>query len=68
MVLVHCGKNTERSMTMELIGTYRHELKYLISPADHHALRQRLRAVMKRDPHVGADGRYTIRSVYFDNY
>ena len=53
---------------MELIGTYRHELKYLISPADHHALRQRLRAVMKRDPHVGADGRYTIRSVYFDNY
>ena len=53
---------------MELIGTYRHELKYQISPADHHALRQRLRAVMKRDPHTRADGLYTIRSVYFDNY
>ena len=41
---------------MELTGSYRHELKYQISPADHHALRQRLRAVMKRDPHTRADG------------
>ena len=53
---------------MELTGSYRHELKYQISPAGHHALRQRLRAVMKRDPHTQADGLYTIRSVYFDNY
>ena len=53
---------------MELTGNYRHELKCQISPADHLALRQRLRTVMKRDPHVGADGLYTIRSVYFDNY
>ena len=53
---------------MELTGSYRHELKYQISPADYYALRQRLRAVMKRDPHTGADGLYTIRSVYFDNY
>ena len=59
---------TERSMTMELTGSYRHELKYQISPADHHALRQRLRTVMKCDLHTGADGLYTIRSVYFDNY
>ena len=53
---------------MELIGSYRHELKYQISPADHLALRQRLRTVMTADPHAGADGCYTIRSVYFDNY
>lgn len=53
---------------MELTGTYRHELKYRIDPADYYALRQRLKAVMKRDPHTGADGRYTIRSIYFDNY
>ena len=53
---------------MELNGSYRHELKYQISAANHHALRQRFRAVMKRDPHAGADGLYTIRSVYFDNY
>ena len=53
---------------MELTGSYRHELKYQISPADYHALRQRLRTVMKRDLHTGADGLYTIRSVYYDNY
>lgn len=53
---------------MELTGSYRHELKYQTNPADHHALRQRLRTVMKCDPHTGADGLYTIRSVYFDNY
>ena len=53
---------------MELTGSCRHELKYQISPADALALRQRLRTVMQRDPHAGADGRYTIRSVYFDNY
>ena len=53
---------------MELTGSYRHELKYQIGPADHLALRQRLKAVMQQDPHTGADGRYTIRSVYFDNY
>ena len=53
---------------MELTGEYRHELKYLITPADYLALRQRLRTLMKADPHVGADGCYIIRSVYFDNY
>ena len=52
---------------MELTGTYRHELKYAITAADYLALRQRLRTVMQADPHAGADGRYTIRSVYFDN-
>lgn len=47
---------------MELTGNYRHELKYQIGPADHLALRQRLKAVMQQDLHTGADGRYTIRS------
>lgn len=55
---------TERRITMEFTGSYRHKLKYPISPADALALRQRLRAVMKRNPHTV----YTIRSVYFDNY
>lgn len=53
---------------MELTGNYRHELKYQIGQADHLALRQRLKAVMQQDLHTGADRRYTIRSVYFDNY
>ena len=53
---------------MELTGKYRHELKYSISLADRMALVQRLRPLMQRDPHTDETGRYTIRSVYFDNY
>ena len=47
--------------------TYRHELKYQISMADYFAMRQRLRLVMKSDGHTREDGKYTIRSIYFDN-
>ena len=43
---------TERRITMEFTGSYRHKLKYPISPAVALALRQRLRAVMKRNPHT----------------
>ena len=46
---------------------YRHELKYAISYSDYLMLRHRLRQIMKPDPHVGDDGRYRIRSIYFDN-
>ena len=46
---------------------YRHELKYQIHFADYLAMRQRLRPVMKPDAHTRADGRYMIRSIYFDN-
>lgn len=53
---------------MELKGSYRHELKYQISEAEHLALAHRLKTVMRPDPHAGAEGRYTIRSIYFDNY
>lgn len=53
---------------MELNGKYRHELKYQIHLSDYYALRNRLRPVMKLDPHTGTEGIYTIRSVYFDNY
>ena len=44
---------------------YRHELKYQISQGDLLTLRMRLRAVMETDPHA-VDGRYDIRSLYFD--
>lgn len=53
---------------MKLDGSYRHEQKYPISESEYLALRQRLRPVMKPDPHAGADGLYRIHSVYFDNY
>lgn len=45
---------------------YRHEWKHEISYGDMLALRQRLSAVARRDPHA-IDGKYRIRSVYFDN-
>ena len=45
---------------------FRHELKHEINASDMIALRQRLRAVAKPDVH-GNQGKYEIRSLYFDN-
>lgn len=45
---------------------YRHEWKHEIRYGDMIALRQRLSAVAKRDAHA-IDGKYLIRSLYFDN-
>ena len=47
---------------------YRHELKYIISRASAEILRRRLPHFMARDPHAGAQGQYTIRSLYFDDF
>lgn len=46
---------------------FRHEWKHEVSRQDLLILRQRLRAVMKPDPHA-VDGKYTVRSLYFDNW
>lgn len=45
---------------------YRHEVKHEIDRADLTVLRQRLRAVARIDEHA-ANGRYQIRSLYFDD-
>ncbi len=45
---------------------YRHEWKHILNKSDLLILRQRLRAVMESDPHA-IDGKYHIRSLYFDN-
>lgn len=45
---------------------FRHEVKHEINFGDMQILRQRLRAVMKPDRHA-VDGKYEIRSIYFDN-
>jgi len=44
---------------------YRHEWKHLISYADMLTLRQRLMVIMQPDKHA-VDGKYRIRSIYFD--
>ena len=45
---------------------FRHEWKHEVSFADRLTLRARLRAVCQADGHA-VDGRYFIRSLYFDN-
>lgn len=45
---------------------FRHEWKHEIGPADLIAIRQRMGAVARPDPHA-VDGKYLIRSLYFDN-
>lgn len=46
---------------------YRHEWKHEINQADLLTLRQRLQAITIPDPYA-VDGKYMIRSLYFDNY
>lgn len=45
---------------------YRHEWKHEINVSDMIAIRQRLRAVARPDPHA-VNGKYFIRSLYFDD-
>ena len=46
---------------------FRHEWKHEINASDMIAIRQRLRAVAKPDPHA-VNGKYLIRSLYFDDF
>lgn len=46
---------------------FRHELKHFIGTTDYYVIRSRLSAVAQIDANAGADGKYTIRSLYFDN-
>lgn len=46
---------------------FRHEWKHEISYVDMRSLRSRLSAVMQQDSHA-VNGRYKIRSMYFDNF
>ena len=45
---------------------YRHEWKHQLNYGDFLALRHRLRSALPHDSHVGRDGSYQIRSLYFD--
>ncbi len=45
---------------------YRHEWKHEINMADLYAIRAKLKVVARGDPHA-KDGKYFIRSLYFDN-
>lgn len=45
----------------------RHEVKYHLDYFQYQLLRRKLALVLKLDPHAGPDGRYHIRSLYFDD-
>ena len=57
--------NTRRNRREVIVTDYRHEWKHPISVGDMLVLRQRLRAVMRPDENA-VDGRYFVRSLYFD--
>jgi len=46
----------------------RHELKHHLTFMQYRILRRKLGAVLKLDSHAGPDGRYHIRSLYFDDF
>ena len=46
----------------------RKELKHAISKTEYYVMRHKLLHVMKTDPNAGPDGKYFIRSTYFDNF
>ena len=47
---------------------YRYELKFLCTQLQIEMLCAQLDVLMEKDPHSGADGLYTVRSLYFDDY
>lgn len=46
---------------------FRHEWKHALNQADVWEIRERLRRLIPLDSHAGEDGKYEIRSLYFDN-
>ena len=46
---------------------FRHEFKYLCTDAQLTILKTRLMGIMAKDSHVGPDGVYHIKSLYFDD-
>ena len=47
---------------------YRHEFKYLCSLGQLKIIQGRIAGLIPLDPHVGKDGVYNIRSLYFDDF
>ena len=47
---------------------YRNELKYLVTAYELAEIRGRISNLIRLDSHVGEEGMYAIRSLYFDDY
>lgn len=55
-------------MDREKTEKYRHELKYQVTDGELRLIRARLAHLIPLDAHAGEKGKYTIRSLYFDDY
>ena len=55
-------------MPQPKLNKFRHELKYQITDAQLMMLKNRINHLIPSDSHAGADGVYSIRSLYFDDY
>ena len=51
-----------------VVDQYRHEFKYELDCGSAVSIESRLGLLTSRDPHAAANGSYTIRSLYFDDY
>ena len=47
---------------------FRHELKFVCTEYELNLIEQRIKNVCSKDLHAGIDGKYSIRSLYFDTY
>lgn len=48
--------------------TYRHELKFFCTETELQWIEHKIQHICRKDPHVGPEGVYRIRSIYFDTY
>lgn len=48
--------------------TYRNELKFLCTEQDLYLIENKIRHICKPDTHAGAEGTYSVKSLYFDTY
>jgi len=63
---MHPGQE-KRSACKSTDRKYRHELKYQVTALQLQLLKNRIHGLIPLDSHVGQEGSYSIRSLYFDD-
>lgn len=63
----HAVDNGQTVKSGRAADKYRHEFKYLCTEAQLQMLRVRLTGIMNKDVHAGSEGKYVIKSLYFDD-
>ena len=52
---------------MDKRGGWRHELEFVCTLPQLIIIENRIRPLLRQDPHAGRAGMYSVRSVYFDD-